>query len=125
MAKILIVEDEADAAEPLAVFLRNAGHEVTCAANGRKAMGEIINNPPDVVLLDLFLPEMDGVSLLEVMRSYLRLQSLPVVVFTGLGDSPLLDRARHQKVNSILLKGKATFEDIQRALEEAVFRAPG
>ena len=52
MPRILIVEDEADAAEPLAMFLRKAGHEAAYAPNGRKALGEIINNPPDVVLLE-------------------------------------------------------------------------
>jgi DNA-binding NarL/FixJ family response regulator len=67
---------------------------------------------------------MDGPSFLEVVRSYLRLQSLPVVVLTGLADSPMIDRMRTLHVNSILMKGKATSDEIQKAVEEAVGRMP-
>jgi FixJ family two-component response regulator len=55
---------------------------------------------------------------------YLRLQTLPVVVLTGIPDSPMVERARNAGVNSILVKGKATFEDIQRAVNEAIHRLP-
>lgn len=86
---------------------------------------QIISDVPDVVLLDLMMPEMDGPSLLEVVRSYLRLQSLPVVVLTGLPESPMVDRARTLKVNDVLAKGKASPQDIKAAIEAAVVRVPG
>src|SRR4051812_45499762 len=107
MAKILIVDDDADGRETMAVNLQDAGHTTTCAPNGREALSVVLSTPPDVILLDLMMPEMDGPSFLEVIRSYLRIQSLPVVVLTGLGDSPMIDRARTLKVNSILVKGHA------------------
>lgn len=71
------------------------------------------------------MPEMDGPSFLEVMRSYLRLQSLPVVILTGLPDSPMVERVQHLKVNAILVKGKASPDEIKQALEEAAVRVPG
>jgi CheY-like chemotaxis protein len=125
MAKILIVDDSEDSRESLAVLLRNSGHTVTCVPNGREALTSVLTDLPDVILLDLLMPEMDGPSFLEVVRSYLRIQSLPVVVLTGLGDSPMIDRARALKVNSILVKGKATPDDILKAVEEALVRYPG
>src|SRR4051812_30027223 len=125
MAKILLVDDNEDARESLAVLLRDAGHAVTCVPNGREALSLVLADLPDVILLDLLMPEMDGPSFLEVVRSYLRIQSLPVVVLTGLGDSPMIDRARALKVNSILVKAKATPDDILKAVEEAVVRHPG
>jgi CheY-like chemotaxis protein len=125
MAKILIVDDDEDSRESLAVFLRNVGHKVTCVPNGREALSLVLTQLPDVILLDLFMPEMDGTSFLEVIRSYLRIQSLPVVILTGLADSPMIDRARGLKVNSILVKGKATPGEILKATEEALVRYPG
>lgn len=125
MAKILIVDDNADEAEGNKKLLTIAGHDVRIAPNGREALMQVIGDAPDVVLLDLMMPEMDGPSFLEVVRSYLRLQSLPVVVLTGLADSPMIDRMRTLHVNSILMKGKATSDDIQKAVEEAVGRMPG
>lgn len=125
MASIMIVDDAVESCEPLAKFLQKAGHDVACLPNGREALSAVLQKVPDVVVLDLFMPEMDGPSFLEVVRSYLRLHALPVVVLTGLADSPLAERARSLKVNNILIKTKATFEDIQKAVEEAVYRAPG
>jgi CheY-like chemotaxis protein len=125
MANILIVDDDTDVAEGAAKILTKAGHEVTCTTNGRLALGHVLHQLPDVVLLDIVMPDMDGPSFLEVIRSYLRLQSLPVVVLTGLTDSPMIDRVQALKVNSVLLKGKATGEDILKAVEEAIVRMPG
>ena len=125
MAKILIVDDDADAGGSLAKFLQAVGHEVSVVPNGREALMSVLTAAPDVILLDLLMPEMDGPTFLEVIRSYLRLQSLSVVVLTALADSPMIDRVQHLKVNAVLIKGKASPEDIQKALEEAATRAPG
>ena len=124
MAYLLVVEDDRDSAEVLCAYLRKGGHEVNCLPNGKEALSAIISRMPDLVILDLYLPEMDGPSLLEVLRSYLRLQSLPVVVLTGLADSPMAERARHLKVNAILVKGKATPQDVLEAVEQELHRAP-
>ena len=124
MSKILIVDDNADEAEILSKYLAHSGHSVVTAANGREALNQVLSREPDVVLLDLVMPEMDGPSFLEVVRSYLRLQSLPVVVLTAFSESPLLQRAQALQVNSILLKGKATSEEIQAALERAAKKGP-
>ena len=70
------------------------------------------------------MPDMDGPSFLEVVRSYLRLQSLPVVIFTGLVDSPMIERIRHLHVNAILVKGKASSDEILQALQTAVVSLP-
>jgi CheY-like chemotaxis protein len=125
MARILIVDDNTDARDALCRFLTVGGHQVACVPNGREALASVLNELPDVVLLDLIMPEMDGPSFLEVVRSYLRLQALPVVILTALTDSPMINRAQALKVNSVLVKGKASSEDIQKALEEAISRMPG
>jgi len=125
MAKVLIVDDNPDELTALGRALQLAGHEVATAPNGREALSQVINDPPEVILLDLIMPEMDGPSFLEVVRSYLRLQSLPVVILTALTESPMIDRIQALKVNSILVKGKATNDDIAEAIEEAVIRVPG
>jgi CheY-like chemotaxis protein len=120
MANILIVDDNQDASAGLEKILTAAGHQVTSVPNGREALLQVLSHPPDVVLLDLMMPEMDGPSFLQVVRLYLRNQSLPVVVLTGFTESPLIERALHLKVNSVLVKGKASSKDIQQALEQAI-----
>ena len=67
MASIMIVEDNADACEPLATFLQRAGHEVNCVPNGREALSQVLEalsqvlaKVPDLVVLDLLMPDMTG-----------------------------------------------------------------
>jgi len=124
MPTIMIVDDAQDACEVLVKYLEGAGYTPRCYPNGKEALMGVLTTPPDVILLDLVMPEMDGPTFLEVIRSYLRLQSLPVVVLTGLPESPMVERVRHLKVSSILVKGHATPEDIRRALDEAMVRLP-
>lgn len=122
MASILIVEDAPDVCEPLNRLLTEAGHDVVCVGNGREALRRVLLQLPDVVLLDLLTPEMDGPSFLEVVRSYMRLQSLPVVVLTALRDGPEIDRVREMNVSAVLLKGRASQQEILNAVEAAIQR---
>jgi CheY-like chemotaxis protein len=124
MASVLIVDDDGDGRDALCTFLTRAGHTVECVPNGKDALVAVIARPPDLVILDMFMPEMDGGNFLEVVRSYLRLQSLPVIVLTGLPDSPMVERARHLKVNTILVKGKATLEEIAEGVRTELHRVP-
>src|SRR4051812_37892352 len=102
------------------IFLQRAGHFVTCLPNGREALSAILIQMPDVVVLDLLMPEMDGASFLQIVRSYLRLQSLPVVVWTAVEDRQLLEQMRRLKADAVLIKLKATYKEILGAIDGAL-----
>jgi CheY-like chemotaxis protein len=120
MANVLIVDDTADSSEVLGKFLVRVGHEVERVPNGREALRSILNSTPDLIILDLFMPEMDGPSLLEILRSYLRLRDLPVIVLTAFPDSAVAERARRQGVLVTLQKGKASFADINQIIGDVL-----
>jgi CheY-like chemotaxis protein len=122
MPDILLVDDTPAAIAPVARHLEKAGHTVTCLTSGREALVHVMARLPDVIVLDLLMPEMDGASFLEVVRSYVRLKTLPVVVLTGLTDDPMIDRARALRANFILAKDKTSLEQIRQAVEEAMTR---
>jgi CheY-like chemotaxis protein len=114
----MVIDDDADGREVLSEYLRRFGHEVEGTADGREALASVLTRAPDLIILDICMPELDGAGFLKVLRSYLGLQSLPVVVLTGVPDSPLVERARFLRVNSVLVKGTATPQDVLRAVEE-------
>jgi CheY-like chemotaxis protein len=120
MSYVLLVDDDPDARETLSQFLTKAGHEAIGVPNGREAIVSVLSRLPDVLILDLLMPEMDGVDLLGILRSYLRLQTLPVIVWTAVSEGPMLDRIKRMKVDEILLKPKATFPDIIDAIQRHV-----
>src|SRR5438045_6793484 len=83
MAYVLVVDDEPDSSEFVERFLEREGHRTTIVPNGREALAALINGRPDAMVLDVRMPQMDGIALLEVLRSYLRWTKLPVILLTA------------------------------------------
>lgn len=112
MGRILVVDDDADTAEMMATFLRKAGHQVRTTPNGREALAAISERMPDLAVLDLRMPEMDGISFLEVLKSYLRWESLPVILISGYADDPRLARAEQLGVKKTFLKANFRLQEL-------------
>jgi CheY-like chemotaxis protein len=122
MPRILFVEDDADTREVISLMLLRAQYDLITASNGREALARIIEAPPDVLLLDLALPEMDGVALVRVLRSYLRWSSIPIVVLTAMSGSTLIEEIKRLNVATVLLKASANFDHILTAIRDALSR---
>jgi PAS domain S-box-containing protein len=93
--RVLVVDDNVDAAESLAMVLRLSGHEVRTAYNGPAALAEARIATPDVVLLDIGLPGMDGFDVARQIREDRGLNHLRIVAVTGYGQDE--DRRRTQE----------------------------
>ena len=81
--RILVVDDEADIAGILGAILRRAGHQVRMAGDGVEALEMIAREPPDVVLLDVRMPRLDGLETLRRLRQAAATARLPVIVLTA------------------------------------------
>jgi CheY-like chemotaxis protein len=123
MARILIVDDDRDSAEALTRFLARSGHQVESKTNGHEALDQIIHHTPDLLILDLLMPELDGTGLLGIIRSYLRLRKLPVIVLTALSTSPLIERAKRLNVTTVLTKLQSTPDQVLAAANDELKRA--
>jgi CheY-like chemotaxis protein len=119
MARVTVVDDSADDREMVERWLLARGHQVRGYAGGIKALAAIINDPPEALVLDLTMPEMDGFSLLAALRAYPRLETLPVVVWTGASALEILSRAQALQVSAILIKAKDSLDDVSAAVEAA------
>jgi len=82
--KILVVEDNTDLVELLRLSLKEAGFTVTTAQNGVDALKKIRATPPDLIVLDLVLPELDGFAVCESLRQDSATASIPVLLLSGL-----------------------------------------
>jgi CheY-like chemotaxis protein len=83
---ILVVEDNQDMAESLAQVLRLHGHKVDTAAEGKTALAKAQMRPPDVVLLDIGLPGMDGYEVARCLRRMPGHEKIALVALTGFGQ---------------------------------------
>ena len=83
MAKILVVDDEPDALEVLGFNLKNAGYEVTTADDGEAALKKARQQLPDLILLDLMLPEVDGLEVCKLLRRDPATSAIPIIMVTA------------------------------------------
>jgi two-component system, OmpR family, KDP operon response regulator KdpE len=84
VTRVLVVDDEPQILRALRINLRARRYEVTTAANGTQALDEAAAHPPDLVILDLGLPDMDGVDVIGGLRGW---TAVPIIVLSGRADS--------------------------------------
>jgi CheY-like chemotaxis protein/anti-sigma regulatory factor (Ser/Thr protein kinase) len=117
--KVLVVEDYQDTAELLAALLRRWGYEPTVLQEGKPAIPWVRQHRPDLILLDLLLPDMDGYNICETLKLERDTNLIPIVMVTALSAPE--DRVRGLQVgaNRYLTK-PFTADDLHRAVAEAL-----
>ena len=93
MGKILVIEDDPTFRDLVRVQLASAGHEVVTAEDAALGLRAIIGETPDLIILDIFVPYLDGFELLEALRTDPATRPIPVIVLTGRGDDETYARA--------------------------------
>ncbi len=104
MAKIVIIEDDLTFLDLLRVHLGGAGHEVLTAEDAVLGLRAVIDNAPDLILLDLTVPYLDGFEMIAALRNDPATQAIPVIVLTGRGDDETYTRARDLGAAELLTK---------------------
>ena len=101
-ARILVVEDDVDLRETLGRALSREGYQVSFAGDGSEAISVVKQRPYDLMILDLVMPKMGGIKMLEELRS-LGL-TIPSIVITAFGDRFLYQRAMELGASEFLMK---------------------
>src|SRR5688572_24972971 len=86
MSQILVVEDDPDIAELIRHYLERAGHSVECLSSGAAVMPRLRHDIPELVVLDLMLPELDGLMVCQAMRTEPRTAAIPIIMVTARAD---------------------------------------
>lgn len=82
-ARILLVDDEPDLVQLVSMRLQGVGYEVTPAYDGQEALDRVKESKPDLIILDLMLPKMDGYKVCRLLKFDERYQKIPVLIFTA------------------------------------------
>ena len=86
MSTILVVEDDADIAGLIRRYLEKAGHAVQVLASGAAVLPQVRRELPDLLILDLMLPELDGLMICQALRAEARTAATPIIMLTARGD---------------------------------------
>jgi DNA-binding response OmpR family regulator len=86
MSRVLVVEDDKDIADLIAHYLQRAGHIVESLASGTAALARVRESAPDLLVLDLMLPGMDGLLLCQALRGDAATAAIPIIMLTARGE---------------------------------------
>jgi CheY-like chemotaxis protein len=119
--RVLLVEDDAPTRDVTQRMLEKEGWFVTAAENGRDGLAQVARNPPELILLDLMMPEMDGFQFVTALEKHDEWRAIPILVVTA-KDLTEDDRRRlNGHVEQILQKGAYRREDLLKSVRELIF----
>ena len=102
--RILIVDDDPRLLHIVAMYLGIEGYDVVTAENGEDGLHEIEAQRPDLVILDIMMPGMDGIEACRRIRANPETQNMPVVMFSALSSDDDIERARLAGANHLITK---------------------
>ncbi|HQK93844.1 MAG TPA: response regulator [Armatimonadota bacterium] len=102
--KILAVDDEKHIVRLVEVNLRKAGYEVETAFDGREALEKVKKSPPDLIVLDVMMPQLDGFSVLKKLRQDAATREIPVIMLTAKAQDADVFRGWQSGVDLYLTK---------------------
>ena len=108
--KVLVVDDEASLVELCRIILENAGYAVRGAINGRDALKSIQEEMPDVVLLDVMMPGMDGIEVCRQIRNHYEIESPHILMYTADSRKETRESSLAAGANDLITKETPIFE---------------
>ena len=86
--KILIVDDDRDTLRLVGLLLQRKGYEIIAAERGSQGLEKVFQETPDLILLDVMMPDMDGFEVLRQVRGNAKTSNIPVIMFTAKTQAP-------------------------------------
>lgn len=120
MAKILVVEDETSLNQAYVMILQREGYDVAHAFNGKEALEVAKNEDPDLILLDLHMPVMDGIGFLENYDLRNKHPDVKVVVFSNLDMQKEIDQAYDLGADRYVLKAMASPKELLKLVRDTL-----
>ena len=117
MPTIMVIDDDANIRAVLKYRFEKERYTVHLARNGLEAVKEVDGQQPDLIILDMLMPEMDGVAFLEQLRGNPLTGSIPVIVLTTLRRGPQWQRTQHLGVEDWVVKPFSPRRLVERVRE--------
>jgi adenylate cyclase len=115
---ILIVEDEEPLSQVLVERFQNEGFNIISAKDGEEALATALEKKPDLIILDIVMPKMSGLSMLKELRTNEAGKDLPVIILTNLSDTETVNQALTGGATEILVKSDWDISSIVQNVRE-------
>jgi len=110
--KILIIEDDQFLAKMLGRMLESHQYEVTLAGSGKEGLLKISNVKPNLILLDIMLPDIDGFDVLETIKADASTKKIPVIIMSNLGQTEDIQQGKSLGAKEHLIKSDLSLDEV-------------
>lgn len=110
--KILIIEDDKFFRDIISKKLQKENFDVATASDGKEAFAYLESSIPNLIILDLILPGLDGYEILSILKKDKKTSGIPVIILSNLGQQEEIDRAKALGVTDFMIKINFTLEEI-------------
>jgi DNA-binding response OmpR family regulator len=124
MAKILFIEDDPLINKIYSTRLKTDGHEVFTAENGEEGLKIAMDNNPDIVILDVMMPRVDGFEVLEKLREDERFKLKPIIMYSNLNNEEEIKRAKQMGVTEFVIKANLSPTQMVEKIKQYINVAP-
>ena len=120
MGRIWVVDDQPDVSRAMVALLRQAGHRGTAFLSGEAALEQLASDIPDLMILDVMMPALDGMAVLRAVREDPRTAKLPVIMFSAVGDPARIEQALARGANDYWVKASFDFSQLEAKINEHI-----
>ena len=117
--KILVVDDERDIVDILAAFLKHEGYNVISAFDGEEGAYKAISEKPDLVIMDVMMPKVDGFGGVKIIKAQKETASIPIIMLTAKDQQLDKDKALALGINAYLVK-LFDLEDLRNTVKQLI-----
>lgn len=120
MSKILIIDDDPAIRELYETGFKQIGYDVQVAVNGEDALSKTLAFKPDLLLLDIMMPEIHGLHVLDIIKATPEAKDMKVVVFTALSDDEAQQKAKEFGADGYIVKSQKTMAEVINYVQETL-----
>lgn len=117
---VLVVDDDQFLVDVLVEKLQNSGFVAKGVFSGQEALDSINEGAPDIILLDLIMPGMNGMEVLQKLKSDDRTKHIPVVILTNLADNEMVERIKVSGGSGYLVKDTQNIDEIVESIKNLI-----
>ncbi|MEX2054986.1 MAG: response regulator [Candidatus Andersenbacteria bacterium] len=121
---ILVVEDETSLLRVIADQLHDEGYTVITATNGQAGLDAALSHHPDLIFLDVVMPQMDGIMMLKKLRRDSWGKRVPVIILTNVSEANTIDMAMEYGVHEYIVKADWQLDDVVRMAKTKLEAVP-
>lgn len=123
MAKVLVVEDDPSYRSIIELKLQKEGFSVDTASDGEEGLQKALSTHPDIVLLDVFMPKIDGASVLKALREDQWGKTAHVIVLTNINpENPITQTIQSYHPSSYLMKANLDMDELVKKMHDMLLR---